>query len=460
MRRAQWWTAIGCLALGAVGLACSRSMGQEPGPGDPPRSSLQLRPIEPAQPQHGSSAAPSDDPFAPISVEELLPASQNAPTSPWPSAGQGDMRYGSPGVTPSGAYAAPAAMNQHAGAMAPPAPIATLSGGVMAGALDPTQSWSLHGAVHGPCPMCGGKTGCCGGEWNSMLDGMVLFAGADYWSNAGELDRGHLVTVAAGLNVEPVRIPNLDPARVGGFLGINVGIPLTPDGELFWQLGTQYVEEGDGAQGFFTLGAFHRATPGDPWGINWGMVYDVMYDDFIDYSIGQLRFKMGYPITARDEIGGWFTVGTNVDNIEVTVVTEILGIGPPTFDDILGARVRPMSQGHLFWHHIFECGADMTWWCGGREDLGGAFVTGATVNLPLVECWSIFAGGHATRHTDNGSYDVYMGLAFYPGGKSKAPNSCGTKFMPYQDVANNTWMPISIDPRFLELRATGLKGRL
>jgi hypothetical protein len=287
-----------------------------------------------------------------------------------------------------------------------------------------------------------------------MVENMVIFVGADYFTNSGMINRQRLFNKAINtLAVTPLDVPDLDPQRMGGMISINAGAPFTPDGDLGFQIGGTYVESEEGAQGFFTTGIFHRAQPGESWGINWGLVYDIAYDDFIDYVIGQIRFKAGLALTARDEVGGWIAIGTNVEHVFLEG-TDII-VGDPTLtvnDNLIEARVRPECNGYFFWRHTCMGGAEATAFLGGRENLGGAFILGYTAQLPLSDCCSILSGGHWSNDSeDRGSFDLYFGIGYYPGGNARSTGATGNRYLPYQDAANNNVMPMSINPRQLIL---------
>src|SRR4029453_11920268 len=124
--------------------------------------------------------------------------------------------------------------------------------------------------------------------------------------------------------------------------------------------------------------------PGACWGINWGLVYDAAYDDFIDYAIGQIRFKAGVSVTSRDEVGGWLSIGTNVETVFLKG-TDIIVLDPTQTinDNLIEARVRPECDGYFFWRHTCTSGAEGTVFLGGRENLGGAFIIGYTASVPF-----------------------------------------------------------------------------
>jgi hypothetical protein len=317
------------------------------------------------------------------------------------------------------------------------------------------QTLDEHGSLQSGGSQCGtgGGAGGCS-AFSGMIDNMVIFAGADYFTNSGMINRDRLFNKAINtLGVTPHDVPDLDPQRIGGMLSINAGAPLTPDGELGFQVGGTYIEADEGAQGFFTIGVFHRCDPGACWGINWGLVYDVAYDDFIDYAIGQIRFKAGVSVTSRDEVGGWLSIGTNVETVFLKG-TDIIVLDPTLTinDNLIEARVRPECDGYFFWRHTCTSGAEGTVFLGGRENLGGAFIIGYTASVPFSDCCAVLSGGHWSHDSDDrGSFDVYLGLGYFPGGNARSTGSCGNRYLPYQDAANNNVMPMSIEPRQLIL---------
>ncbi len=459
IRSAQWLAVVGSATLGLAGCQAMSSSTNlswkgDPGasvvraaePDDPASSipSLQLHAVETSTPHARGKTL--DDPFAPITVEQLLPASHQGPAH---SAPAGET------TTATGYMAPPAAISSTTNTLMPPVPMAVTYPTI--GSPSPLAAgaghWDAGAALHGSCPTCGTKGGSATGILSGMTQNMVIFSGADYFQNSGMINSDRLFNAANILNVEPVDVPNFDPARLGGMFGINAGAPFTSDGKIGFQIGGLYIESEDGAQGFFTTGLFHRCDTCENCGVNWGAVFDIAYDDHIDYVIGQIRIKAGYALSPRDEIGGWFTIGTNVEQVDVTVTTRILGTTGPIFEDtFIRARVRPECHGFFFWRHVLTCGAETSIFTGVRENLGGAFVLGYTAQVPFTDCWSIMSGGHWSNDSgDRGSWDVYLGVGLYPGGNARSTGSCGNRFLPYQDVANNTFMPMSINPRFLQV---------
>jgi hypothetical protein len=455
MRRAHWLAAVGLATLGLAGLAGCQSAGGYPSgswsgersmvraaePDDPSSlPSLELHAIQTAD-----STVEAEDPFAPITVEQFLPAT---------SRGDSPVTVKSH-TAPAGYLMAPS--GSAPSTLVPPAPMAvTAPMPAHPLAIDAHSSWEPHESGHGACSQCGHSSGGCS-LFTGMVENMVIFLGGDYFSNSGRINRDRLLNKTSdpliGLNVTPIDVPDLDPHRAGGMLSINAGAPLTPDGDLAFQIGGTYIEADEGGQGFFTTGIFHRCEPGDTWGINWGLVYDIAYDDFIDYVIGQIRFKGGYAITSRDEVGGWLSIGTHTEEVFLSGTHFIQGdplqLPEP---DVYEARVRPECHGYFFWRHVFMSGCDGTIYVGGRENLGGAFTLGYTASVPIGDSCAVMGGGHwSTDSDDRGSYDAYVGIGYYPGNNARSTGACGNRYLPYLEPANNNVMPMSINPRLFQI---------
>src|SRR5262245_45263836 len=133
MRRAHWLAAVGSTTLGLAGLAGCQSMGGYPSgswsgersmvraaePDDPSGPSLQFSPIQ--SPYADPAHADDDDPFAPITVEQFLPATSAGPRSANSPAARSQ-------TAPAG-YLSTAAPNPP-NPIVPPAPMAVMSPGI------------------------------------------------------------------------------------------------------------------------------------------------------------------------------------------------------------------------------------------------------------------------------------------------------------------------------------------
>src|SRR5262245_54326274 len=121
MRRAHWLAAVGSATVGLAGLAGCQSMGGY-STGSWSGESSMIRAAEPEEPTalpalqlHSTSAADSvpDDPFAPITVEQFLPATSHA--------SRGVAASSSPSYTAPAGYVSTPPANPSS-ALVPPAP--------------------------------------------------------------------------------------------------------------------------------------------------------------------------------------------------------------------------------------------------------------------------------------------------------------------------------------------------
>jgi hypothetical protein len=363
----------------------------------------------PAQAIAGTPRAAAADPLAPITADEILPASARGPAG---------MTTYPPGTILSGGMAPPVPTSMPAGspsAYLPPA------GGPGVAGLPPIGPGQMCNSCGGPHAAVGSD--CCDEVFDGMINNMSIYGGFDYFMQSGTGE------------------------RYGGMIGANAGAPITDDGSLCYQLGFNLMPAEIGMQSFLTAGLFHRANPAGGLSLNMGIVYDLLYDENQDFTVGQIRMKIGSAFTPRDEVGAWFNITTNSDLVDhrniildsrsSTNFTEILA-------QVQEVEIEPVGQGSFFWRHLLGNGADLTVYIGLRDDPGSVYFGGMT-NWPLSDYCALYGGGHWGEDTE--TFDVYTGVAYYPGGRARGCNSCGHRFMPYQDVANNTYLNVFFDSR-------------
>jgi len=282
-----------------------------------------------------------------------------------------------------------------------------------------------------------------GNYFTCMVDNMVISGGAEDFRSGGDLDIYEVLTIAQQNNVQILsRLPDIDPDRVGGYIEVNAGAPLTPFGNLGFQIGGRYTQVEQGGQAFLTTGFFHRCNPAGGLSLKYGAVYDFLYDDFMVYHVGQVRVQFGAAFRSNSEIGAWFTIPTNHDTAELPVFTRVLA--GEISRDIIEVAIKPAAQGHFFYRYVTANGADLMVFLGARGSPTGSFMYGGKVSWPLTPHWAVVGGGHMTE--DDETFNAYLGIALYPGGRANVPNACGSRFMPYLPVANNTWLTTAADP--------------
>ena len=242
----------------------------------------------------------------------------------------------------------------------------------------------------------------------------------------------------------------------GMHTGLNAGGPLPgwDDSGLAWQLGgsfgvydwngreSSFFDELSRAQRqlMFTAGVFRRANADTPW--SWGVVTDQMVNDnFGVFStepyLVQLRYQVAYATSSWNEIGFWGTTPLNRSQ------QLLLGVIP--------IETRGVGQANLFWHHKFDFAADSWLYFGlpttdrvsGDGTLGN-FLFGGTITAPLSDRLAVYGGftylnptAPAVIASEEDSFNVTIGIAWYPGSNAVSRTVAGRQWLPYLPVANN-----------------------
>lgn len=239
--------------------------------------------------------------------------------------------------------------------------------------------------------------------------------------------------------------------------GLNLGgaIPRFEDTGLAWQLGGSFgVYDWNGRessfnefaatqqQSFVTAGIFRRAHESSAW--SGGLVVDQMVaNNFGVFAnepyLCQLRYQLAYAVNCRNELGIWGTQQLNHST------QNVLGVPVTT---------RAVNQLNFFWHHKFDLGADSSFYVGlptnDRVSLPGSlgnFIFGGTFNIPLNDRLAAYTNvaymspSSSVQPKGNGdredSFNLTIGVAFYPGRNARSRTVAGRTWMPYLPVANN-----------------------
>jgi hypothetical protein len=170
--------------------------------------------------------------------------------------------------------------------------------------------------------------------------------------------------------------------------------------------------------------------------VSWGLVYDYMITDntsaaAAELNLGQIRGQIGYCCDNASEVG---IQGSISDGSE----DEFFALD-------LEHTTRAIDQVSVFWHHVCCCsGLDTRVYTGIAEELGG-WLVGASAQMPINDCWSLFGGfTYIMPSSDGGDpgfrqeyWNVTAGVAFYPGGNAFARSVCRPRWMPLLPVADN-----------------------
>ncbi len=195
----------------------------------------------------------------------------------------------------------------------------------------------------------------------------------------------------------------------------------------------------DRVQSFTTVGLFQRTD----FGLNWGVGYDFLAEDYYrSLTFGQWRGQIGHQIGPNNEVGVWTAIRSFGDSARVA--GQSFGL-------------KPITQGNLFWRHIWGNETVTRVWVGLAEEHGrfvlGApansavhhpFVFGADLYVPLTDHFALFGEANFITPNDTGTVTATLGIAFYPGGRAK--NTARSRYAPLLPAANNPTFAIDVLP--------------
>lgn len=250
-------------------------------------------------------------------------------------------------------------------------------------------------------------------------------------------------------------------AHFGGRLSANIGLPLSRELGLGVQIGTainytdnavqvfeRVLEAKARSQSFTTFGLFQRHDSGIVWALAWDHLYQSYYHK---NHLNQIRGQFGYQFSETNELGLRFAASHDSDR----AVFNVFGAVP------FPVMLEPLSQGSVYWRHIWESQAETTFWVGVAESHGQRNVAfeaafglppqqpsghdvlfGAEIHVPLNDHWALFGQGNFVTPAYTGTVDSYLGFAFYPGGGARRARH--KKFAPVLPVANSSSMTIDL----------------
>lgn len=240
-------------------------------------------------------------------------------------------------------------------------------------------------------------------------------------------------------------------ANLGGQVHANLGLPVWQEYGLGVQLGTTYIATGNAVQvyeligqstgrtqSYTTVGLFQRTDSG--WA--WGAVYDFLYEDSYDhFNLGQWRTRLSYDLSPVNQIGITANFAAQ-DDVGTFANTPV--------------RLKPITQGNLFWRRFWESGTQTTFWVGLAEEHGennaalgpsdqqsNPFLFGADFLAPLNDHWALYGEANLIMPADTGTVDAFLGIVWTPGVKSR--NARRTAFSPLLPVAAPTSFSVDLE---------------
>ncbi len=195
----------------------------------------------------------------------------------------------------------------------------------------------------------------------------------------------------------------------------------------------------DRRQTFTTVGLFQRTEMG----LNWGFGYDFLFMDYYTgMRLGQWRGRCGWAMNERNEMGMWGTIGSLNDTKQVAGFL---------------LEMRPITQGNMYWRHIWRSEAITTFWAGmadrhqqfvllnpGRPASNLPFVFGAEMYVPMNDYLAMWGQANFITPNDTGTVTATLGFAFYPGGRAWTAGR--SRFAPMLPVANNPTFAVDAGP--------------
>ncbi len=240
----------------------------------------------------------------------------------------------------------------------------------------------------------------------------------------------------------------MDPLDTNGNfglgVGVNVGMPLFPRLGIGFQAGTkEIVSDFSGTvftnsdartQNFTTVGFFQRIPACRNSSLDWGFVYDWLFEDYYDkFQFGQWRAKLAWEMNPWNEVGVWAAMcnHTAIGTIDLT----------PIGGGLTEVAFRPTNQGSVYWRHTWCNDADLTFRLGVAEKPND-MVFGAETRVPISPRLSVIGsfsylvprdpGGPLGQTEEN--WNVSVGLQFTPGGIGRCLRN---RFAPLFGVADN-----------------------
>ncbi|HEX4150017.1 MAG TPA: DUF6666 family protein [Pirellulales bacterium] len=287
------------------------------------------------------------------------------------------------------------------------------------------------------------------------LLGLYAFTEVATWRDFGNGDSSNNNGVAEGLNLG-VPLPYLSEWGFGAQLGFSYG-DYNFSGRRNDAANNNEVE-----QQWFVTGGFYRRADADR-RVSMGCVFDLMMNDNFGVfnappTMGQFRFQLGYAIGYFNEIGVWGTVEALSDTVQLSANHQS-ALNPA----YLSGTFMPVSMLNLYLKHKFGLGgAEGTLWvgvpkqsvltdpgiipgvAGGFGSNFGILTLGSSLNVPLTDSLAFNAnmtylqpdvntGFTQTKDT----WNISVGLAFYPGRAARSSTIAGRSSMPLMPVANN-----------------------
>ena len=275
------------------------------------------------------------------------------------------------------------------------------------------------------------------------LLGLYLFQDANTWRNFSNGDASNANGVNQGFNLG-VPLPWLSQFGFGAQIGGSYNFY-----DFSGRSGDAPSRANSLGQQWFVTGGIFRHADADR-RLSMGVVYDLMMNDNLGVfsappTMGQVRFQLGYALGYFNEVGVWGTVSAFAETVAL----------PPNLAGYTSAYFKPINMLNMYWHHKWGLGgADSTLFVGVPRQtvltdpaFGPNFGTvdaGGSMNVPLTDSFALYGNMmYLQPDTHTGftplkeTWNISIGVAFYPGRAARSSTVAGRSSMPLLPVANN-----------------------
>lgn len=275
----------------------------------------------------------------------------------------------------------------------------------------------------------------------------VVASEVDWGSDESLLDN---LSFFAGLNGSKQPQDFGVNAQFGARVAVNWALPIWKSQGIGFQVGTTVdplynavdVLDANGLsddrfQNFTTVGVFQRMESG--W--SWGLSHDFLYQNyFFNSHLSQWRGVLSYKLRDADEVGSWFAI------------RDRGGSGVYAGQPI---ELRGISQGTLFWRHLFANAVRTTAWVGvadphdtpilvipANTSVSSRVTFGADLRVPLNDWAAIWGEANFIAPYAEGTVDAYLGIEVYP--RRNADTASTRRFAPIMAVASNPTFAVNL----------------
>jgi hypothetical protein len=232
-------------------------------------------------------------------------------------------------------------------------------------------------------------------------------------------------------------------AQFGGRTSVNWGAPLVESWGLGAQIGTslnatadavQVMQRTEGTSGrtqnFTTAGVFQRTSNG----FDWAVAYDFLYENYYDrFNLGQWRLKLAYEFNVANELGVWATISDHSD--QGTYAGIPVTLRPISQTNLYYRHTWCNYIDTTIWGGVADEHGQVNAVLGDLNTMKNQFTFGADLYIPLSDHLAIYGQGNFITPASSGTVDSYLGVEYFPHGGARGARRA--QFAPLLPVAGS-----------------------